>query len=169
MNIGERIRILRQNLNMSMDELANILGKNKATIYRYEKGGINTLPLDILRPLADALQTTPEYLLGWNDEDAVNVGDIAKMLRLKNHMDLEEYSKEIEISVDDLKKYESGERCISRNTMEKMINYSPVKNFKQWSEEFSDIAFDDCEYNKIAEYTRFLLYLRKNKGDDNIC
>ena len=42
MNIGERIRILRQNLNMSMEELANILGKNKATIYRYEKGGINT-------------------------------------------------------------------------------------------------------------------------------
>lgn len=37
MNIGERIRILRQNLNMSMEELANILGKNKATIYRYEK------------------------------------------------------------------------------------------------------------------------------------
>ena len=166
MNIGERIRILRQNLNMSMEELANILGKNKATIYRYEKGGINTLPLDILRPLADALQTTPEYLLGWNDEDAVNVGDIAKMLRLKSHMDLEEYSEEIGISVDDLKKYESGERYISRNTMEKMINYSP---FKQWSEEFGDTVFNDSEYNKIAEYARFMLYLRKNKGDDSTC
>ena len=166
MNIGERIRILRQNLNMSMEELANILGKNKATIYLYEKGGINTLPLDILRPLADALQTTPEYLLGWNDEDAVNVGDIAKMLRLKSHMDLEEYSEEIGISVDDLKKYESGERCISRNTMEKMINYSP---FKQWSEEFGDTVFNDSEYNKIAEYARFMLYLRKNKGDDSTC
>lgn len=29
MNIGERIRILRQNLNMSMEELANILGKTR--------------------------------------------------------------------------------------------------------------------------------------------
>ena len=112
------------------------------------------------------MQTTPEYLLGWNDEDAVNVGDVAKMLRLKSHMDLEEYSEEIGISVDDLKKYESGERCISRKTMEKMINYSP---FKQWSEEFGDTVFNDSEYNKIAEYARFILYLRKNKGDDSTC
>ena len=50
--------------------------------------------------------------------------------------------------------------------MEKMINYSP---FKQWSEEFGDTVFNDSEYNKIAEYARFILYLRKNKGDDGTC
>ena len=31
----------------------------------YEKGDIENLPLDILEPIAAALQTTPQYLMGW--------------------------------------------------------------------------------------------------------
>lgn len=36
MNVGERIKERRQYLGMSADELADKLGKNRATIYRYE-------------------------------------------------------------------------------------------------------------------------------------
>lgn len=50
---------------MSADELGVKLGKNRATIYRYENGDIENLPLDILEPIAKALDTTPEYLMGW--------------------------------------------------------------------------------------------------------
>lgn len=48
---------------MSVDDLAAKLGKNRATIYRYEKGDIENLPLDVLEPLAKALETTPGYLM----------------------------------------------------------------------------------------------------------
>lgn len=34
MNVGERIKERRQYLGMSVDELADKLGKNRATIYR---------------------------------------------------------------------------------------------------------------------------------------
>lgn len=67
MNIGHRIKERRKELRISADELANKLGKNRATIYRYEKGDIENLPLDILEPIADALDTTPQYLMGWDD------------------------------------------------------------------------------------------------------
>jgi transcriptional regulator with XRE-family HTH domain len=65
MNIGQRIKGRRKELKMSADELANKLGKDRSTIYRYEKGDIENLPLDILEPIASALSTTPQYLMGW--------------------------------------------------------------------------------------------------------
>lgn len=69
MQVHERIKQRRNELKMSVDELANKINKNRATIYRYEKGDIENLPLDILEPLANALDTTPQYLMGWNEPD----------------------------------------------------------------------------------------------------
>lgn len=66
MTIGNRIRILRSRLGMSIDELAEKLGKNRTTVYRYENGDIENLPLGILDPLAEALGTSPAYLMGWD-------------------------------------------------------------------------------------------------------
>ena len=65
MNIGLRIKERRKALGMSAEELGIRLGKNRATIYRYENGFIENLPLDMLEPIAAALETTPQYLLNW--------------------------------------------------------------------------------------------------------
>lgn len=67
MNIGDRIKSRRKQLKMSADELGKRLGKDRSTIYRYEKGDIENLPLDILEPIAEALGTTPQYLMGWEE------------------------------------------------------------------------------------------------------
>ncbi|RDU22180.1 helix-turn-helix domain-containing protein [Anaerosacchariphilus polymeriproducens] len=67
MTIGERIKQRRKDLDMSVDQLADILGKNRATVYRYENDEIENLPTTILEPLANALRTTPASLMGWND------------------------------------------------------------------------------------------------------
>lgn len=40
MKIGERIRQRRKEIGLSVDELAEILGKNRATVYRYESNEI---------------------------------------------------------------------------------------------------------------------------------
>lgn len=72
MNIGQRIKDRRKELKMSADELGAKLGKNRATIYRYENGDIENLPLDILEPIAKALQTTPQYLMGWENVQKKN-------------------------------------------------------------------------------------------------
>lgn len=70
MTTGERIKQRRLELKMTVDELAKKLNKNRATIYRYESDEIENLPTSILVPLAKALETTPAYLMGWeNYED----------------------------------------------------------------------------------------------------
>lgn len=72
MSIGKRIKLLRTKKGISTDELATKLGKNRTTIYRYENGDIENLPLDILDPLAEALDTTPAHIMGWDTKEMVS-------------------------------------------------------------------------------------------------
>ena len=75
MVIGKRIKQRRKELGMSADKLGEMLGKDRSTIYRYEKGDIENMPLDVLEPIARALNTTPQYLMGWVDEETHNKND----------------------------------------------------------------------------------------------
>lgn len=65
-NIGSTIKERRLKLNISVDELAEKLGKSRATIYRYEGNDIDSMPVSVLEPLAAALDTTPSELMGWD-------------------------------------------------------------------------------------------------------
>lgn len=71
MSIGQRIKSMRVRQGLSIDELACKLGKNRTTIYRYENGDIENLPLGILDSLANALNTTPAYLMGWENSNGM--------------------------------------------------------------------------------------------------
>lgn len=71
MNIGERIKELRRQKGISVDKLADIIGKDRATIYRYESQAIEDMPTSVLEPLAKALGTTPAYLMGWDDSNVI--------------------------------------------------------------------------------------------------
>lgn len=84
MNIGKRIKARRKELGMNAETLAKMLGKDRSTIYRYEKGDIENLPLDILEPIAKALQTSPQYLMGWQDVQQKNdaIADIVLRMRI---------------------------------------------------------------------------------------
>ena len=79
MTIGERIKQRRKELGMSADKLGAILGKDRSTIFRYEKGDIENLPIDILQPIAKALMTTPQYLMGWSEDKKITPSGEAKL------------------------------------------------------------------------------------------
>lgn len=83
MTIGERIKQRRKELKISADELGKRLGKDRSTVFRYENGDIEKLPIDILEPIAKALKTTPEYLMGWSEVQKNNdaIADIIVRLR----------------------------------------------------------------------------------------
>lgn len=69
LTIGERVKLRREELGLSVDELATILNKSRATIYRYESNDIENMSIKILEPLAKALRTTQSYLLGLDVEN----------------------------------------------------------------------------------------------------
>lgn len=68
MKIGDKIKKIRLELGYSVDQLAEMLGKNRATVYRYENNEIENFPTTILEPLAKALKTTPAHLMGWDEK-----------------------------------------------------------------------------------------------------
>ena len=65
MTIGEQIRKKRKELNMSVDELAQKIGKDRSTVYRYENGDIGNMPLELVSPMVEALKMTPQELLSF--------------------------------------------------------------------------------------------------------
>lgn len=67
MKVGDRIKARRLELGLSVDEVAAALGKNRATIYRYESNEIENFPTSVLEPLSIVLDTSPAYLMGWTD------------------------------------------------------------------------------------------------------
>lgn len=70
MTIGQRIKQRREELGLTVSDVAKRLGKHRATVYRYESDDIEKLGIDVLEPLAVVLRTTPAALMGWADEDA---------------------------------------------------------------------------------------------------
>ena len=79
MTTGERIKLCRKRLSLSAEKLASIISVSPATIYRWEKGDIEKVPGSVLEPLADALQTTPEYLAGWGQDQPDKKNDPQKI------------------------------------------------------------------------------------------
>ncbi len=67
MELNEKIKNLREESRLTMSELAEKVGVSASTIMRYETGAISNLKRDKIKALADALNTTPAYLMGWTD------------------------------------------------------------------------------------------------------
>lgn len=66
--IGERIKRLRVSQKLTQDELAIKSGyTSRSSINKIEKGLVD-LPRSKIIDIANALGTTPSYLMGWEDE-----------------------------------------------------------------------------------------------------
>lgn len=73
MDIGERIKLRREELNISQAELARKVGyTSRSTITRIERDG-NGISQDKIVAIAKALKTTPSYLMGWEDEEVATL------------------------------------------------------------------------------------------------
>ena len=69
LTIGSRIRNRREELNLSQDELAKRLGyKSRSSINKIELDQRN-LTQSKIKAIADALETTPAYIMGWEELD----------------------------------------------------------------------------------------------------
>lgn len=73
MEIGEKVKILRKALGLTQKELAEKCGYKSLTTINKIELGINSIPLDTIEKLATALQTTPSYLMGWENVSANNI------------------------------------------------------------------------------------------------
>ena len=64
---GDRIRELRIQHDMTLDDVARYLGINRQAVYKYEQGIVTNIPLDKIEKMADLFGTTPDYIAGWTN------------------------------------------------------------------------------------------------------
>ena len=66
--MAHRIKDLRKEKNLTLEQVADIVGVGKSTVRKWETGMIANMKRDKIASLAKALGTTPEYLMGWEEK-----------------------------------------------------------------------------------------------------
>lgn len=69
MKVGELLKKLRTDKDLSLDDVAKQLGLARQTLYKYETGLITNIPLTRIEELAKIYNVTPGYIMGWEDEN----------------------------------------------------------------------------------------------------
>lgn len=69
MELNEKIRALRLERGMTLEEVGNLVGVGKSTVRKWESGDIANMRRDKIAKLAVALGTSPAYLMGWEETD----------------------------------------------------------------------------------------------------
>ena len=68
-DLGEKIYVLRKQKGMTLEELGDKVGVGKSTVRKWETGFIANMRRDKIAAIADALEVSPSYLMGWNEEE----------------------------------------------------------------------------------------------------
>jgi transcriptional regulator with XRE-family HTH domain len=69
MEMGEKIKMLRTQKSMTLEELGDRVGVGKSTVRKWENGMIANMRRDKIAKIANALDCSPAYLLGWEEND----------------------------------------------------------------------------------------------------
>lgn len=70
--MAQRIRDLRQAKGLTLEQVAEVVGVGRSTVRKWETGMIANMRRDKIAALAQALGTTPAYLMGWKDKTDSN-------------------------------------------------------------------------------------------------
>lgn len=65
MEFRDIIRTRRRDLGLTLDEIGRAVGVSGATVSRWENGDIENIRRDKIAKLAEILEVTPAYLMGW--------------------------------------------------------------------------------------------------------
>lgn len=85
-DFSRKIKQLRLEKGMTLEQVADIVGVGKSTVRKWETGMIANMKRDKIALLAKALGTTPAYLMGWNEEENISVLDEPKLTEAQRLM-----------------------------------------------------------------------------------
>ena len=63
----KRLKELRQNTDVTLKDMAKIIGVSEATVQRYENGSISEIPYKAITAYAKKFKVNPSYIMGWTN------------------------------------------------------------------------------------------------------
>lgn len=67
-SIGNKLKSLRENKKLTLDEVAQKIGTSRQTLFKYENGIVTNIPSNKIEDLAGIYGVSPAYLMGWEDD-----------------------------------------------------------------------------------------------------
>ena len=67
-SIGNKLKTLRENKKLTLDEVAQKIGTSRQTLFKYENGIVTNIPSNKIEDLAGIYGVSPAYLMGWEDD-----------------------------------------------------------------------------------------------------
>lgn len=80
MSIGERIKEERKRQGLSVEFVADHIGRDRSTVYRYEKDEVE-IPATVVSEIADILNCNPAFLMGWSENAETNTTSLTITIR----------------------------------------------------------------------------------------
>lgn len=81
--MAKKIRELRKEKGLTLEQVGNMVGVGKSTVRKWETGMIANMKRDKISALAKALGTTPAYLMNWEEEQKKNDIQADIILRMR--------------------------------------------------------------------------------------
>lgn len=146
--INERIKEKRLALGLTLAQVADALNVKEATAQRYESGDIKNIKHDTIVALANLLNCSPSYLMGWENENKPNLSDKENIL-LNNYNKLNSTGKEklIEYSED----LAGNIKYIDNNNVIKLNNSSKKSSIVV--EEYRSHLIPKASHDKEGNFT----------------
>lgn len=82
MNIGQRLKQLRDAKDFTQEDVGKMIGVTKATINRYETGEID-IKRTVAIKLAEVFNVSPAYIMGWEDNQNIYSFDNIRPIKKK--------------------------------------------------------------------------------------
>ena len=89
LTMGQKIKALREAKGLTLEQVGDAVGVGKSTVRKWETGLIANMKRDKIAALSTVLETTPAYLMDWEEDDkpisglnAINPSDLGEMVRI---------------------------------------------------------------------------------------
>jgi len=132
MTLGEKVKLKREELGLSQEELAEKMNyKSKTSIHKIEQD-ITDLPLSKVKELANVLKTTPAYLMGWEDEKDKMINEIFNTEMIDSSALTEEISQLLFLNScnNESCMFSTNMEIFLKNDLNRLRNLVDLKNLK---------------------------------------
>lgn len=87
--ISNILKKRRKELGLTLAQIADKMGVSEATVQRWESGNIKNLRQERIGPLAEILQVSPAYLMGWDETEPAPDSPSPETLKVDNLFTIE--------------------------------------------------------------------------------
>jgi transcriptional regulator with XRE-family HTH domain len=125
-SLAHRLLLSRRDVKWNQEELAIAAGISRPYISQIERGVVTNVGIDVISALAKALEVSPEYLAGWQEDPLNRIPDEDERVLREERPLYQVFSDEERALIEDVRKLSEEHRRLLRKFVQLLIEETPV-------------------------------------------